>query len=51
MPWCACRPLRVAAAVLVLGFFEMAGIVGDGFVWAFRIAIGKAVYALPFVCC
>lgn len=47
--WSAGIVVIVAAAVLVLGFFEMAGIVGDGFVWAFRIAIGKAVYALPFV--
>ena len=39
----------VAAIVLALGFFQKAGIVGDGFVWMFTIAIGKARYALPFV--
>jgi len=35
--------------VLALGFFNMAGIIGDGFIWMFTIAIGRAVYALPFV--
>lgn len=35
--------------MLALGFFQKAGIVGDGFVWMFTIAIGKARYALPFV--
>jgi len=47
--WSAGIVAIVAAIVLMLGFFGMAGIVGDGFVWMFQAAIGKAVFALPIV--
>ncbi len=47
--WSAGIIAIIAAVVLGLGFFEMAGIAGSAFVWMFAIAIGKAVYALPFV--
>jgi DNA segregation ATPase FtsK/SpoIIIE, S-DNA-T family len=47
--WSAGIAVIIVAIGLALGFFGMAGIVGDGFVWMLTIAIGKAVYALPFV--
>ncbi|MGB2632040.1 MAG: DNA translocase FtsK [Minisyncoccales bacterium] len=47
--WAAGIALIVLALVLALGFFGLAGMVGNWFVAMLEAAVGGAVFALPFV--
>jgi len=47
--WAAGIALIVMALVLVLGFFEMAGMIGNWFSKSLAAATGGAVFVLPFV--
>jgi hypothetical protein len=47
--WTAGIALIVMALVLVLGFFEMAGMIGNWFSKSLAAATGGAVFVLPFV--